>query len=378
MKLGVNAVRLTRPFTGVGRYLECVLREWAKAGTPFDEVILYAPSGVRRDLVELPLEGYRVKIVGSPGPDPFWEWRSLRLAARREVDVLFCPSYTIPMGYSGRCAVTYLGPAAFPRWDLHALRGAAYDRIHRYSARRADHVFTCSSVVKARVVEVFGVPSEHVSVTYLAASELFAPVRERHRLDSARAAYVGSDGPFLLYVGKLSGRHFIPELLEGFADAVRRSDLAHLLVLAGPDEMGYDVPGYARRLGMADRIRWVPFVPHRELPPLYTAADAFLFPTCEAEGFGIPVLEAMACGTPVISVDQGSISEFARGSALLVSRPTRAELSAAIRQLTRDEELRRRLRTRGLETAARITWKFTADKTIGRLWDLAQRRRGAG
>ena len=44
MDLGVNVVRLTRQFTGVGRYIECVLAEWSRMDLPFDEVILYAHS----------------------------------------------------------------------------------------------------------------------------------------------------------------------------------------------------------------------------------------------------------------------------------------------------------------------------------------------
>ena len=110
VKLGINVVRLTRQFTGVGRYLECLLRHWAEHGAPFDEVILYAPQRLRADLVEFPLEAFTVRLVGQQGPDPVWEWRSLRHAAQ-EVDVLFCPSYTVPIGFDGRCAVSYHGPA---------------------------------------------------------------------------------------------------------------------------------------------------------------------------------------------------------------------------------------------------------------------------
>ena len=42
MRLGVNVVRLTRPYTGVGRYVDCLLREWAGMTLPFQEVVLYS------------------------------------------------------------------------------------------------------------------------------------------------------------------------------------------------------------------------------------------------------------------------------------------------------------------------------------------------
>ncbi len=340
MKLGINVVRLTRPFTGVGRYVECLLRHWARRGTPFDEVILYAPKPIRTDLAQVPLEPFTVRLVGRPCSDPLWETVWLGRAAR-DADVLFCPSYTAPLRCQTPYAVSYLGPAVHEGLGYAAFRGAVYDRLHRQAVRQAAHVFVCSEAVKTRVTEQFGAPDDRVSTTYLAASDLFVPVPDGpERLEIVKR-HIRSDAPYLLYVGKLSGRHFIPELLEGFAAAARSPDFGHNLVLAGPDTLGYDVPSFAARLGLPDRIQWIPFVPHHELPALYSAASAFVFPACEAEGFGIPVLEAMACGTPVISVDQGSISEFAREAALLVPEPERHQLAGAMVRLVRDADLAR-------------------------------------
>ena len=39
-------------------------------------------------------------------------------------------------------------------------------------------------------------------------------------------------------------------------------------------------------------------MPRADLVPVYSAADAFVFPSC-SETFGLVMLEAMACGTPV-------------------------------------------------------------------------------
>lgn len=371
MVLGINAVRLTRNFTGVGRYLECLLRHWADNGTAFRRVILYVPKSIREDLVTFPIDAFEVRELPFSGPDPLWERRRLNAAAD-ETDVLFGPSYTLPFGYRGPCAVAYLGPAHNPRFNYQAVRAAAYDRLARYSARRADHVFTCSEVVRRRVVDVYGVPEPKVSVTYLAASDLFRPIEASAERDRIVKQETGSNEPFLLFVGKLSGRHYIPELLQGYASLVRENRIRHRLVLAGPDVIGLDVPGRSRELGVGDRVHWTPFVRHHDLPALYSAADAFLFPTCEAEGFGIPVLEAMACGTPVVSVDQGSVSEFARGSALLVDQPTPEQLREAMVRITSDAELASGLRRAGKDTAQRITWAKTADKTMETLRRVAE------
>ena len=370
MRQGVNVVRLTRPFTGVGRYVECLLREWAHMDLPFDDIVLFAPARIREDLAAIPLNRFRVEVVGPKLPDPVWEWSSLRRASR-DVDVLFCPSYTVPRGYRGRCAVTYHGPALIRRFGAQFLRVAAYDRLHRYSARRAGIVFTCSRAVKRRVVEVYGVPSKQVSVTYMAPSHAFAPTTDAAVRAHTRKRYLGSDDPYVLFVGKLSDRHFIPEMLEAFASSVRRASLPHRMLVVGPDVRGFDVARRARRLGMAERIVHVPFVKHLDLPAVYGAADFFLYPASDAEGFGIPVLEAMACGTPVISTNRGGVSEVARDSAFLVENSSVEELSAAIEHVAEDAEMRDRLRESGLQRSSQITWRFTAEKTMRRLWRLA-------
>ena len=59
-----------------------------------------------------------------------------------------------------------------------------------------------------------------------------------------------------------------------------------------------------------------------ELPALYSAAQALVFPSLY-EGFGLPALEAMACGTAVIaSIElRGQVGREVRGSTPEVSAP---------------------------------------------------------
>lgn len=370
MLLGVNAVRLTRPFTGVGRYLECLLDEWSRMPLPFARVVLYAPAPIDPGRVLFPLAAFEQEIGGPGGPDPVWEARFLSPRAR-EIDVLFAPSYTLPLGYRGRTVVTNHGPSQNRPLDYEWWRSLAYEALYRHSARRADAVVTVSDAVRRRVMDRYGVARAKVTVAFNAASRLFVPVVDRGVLARVTERYAGTAGPFALFVGKLSRRHSIPDLIAAFALARRRSP-GHRLVLAGPNSLGLDLAGIARRHGVADAVIHHPFVDHRDLPALYSAAQEMVYPATEAEGFGIPVLEAMACGTPVLSTARGAIPEVAGDAALLVPSSSVSDLSWGLERILADAELRGRLSERGRARSAAITWRRSAERVLGVLETVAR------
>lgn len=372
MRLGVNVVRLTRPFTGIGRYLECVLDEWSRMDLPFERVRLYSPTPLDPRRVIFPLERFETVVGGPKGPDPYWEARFLTPRAS-EMDVLFAPSYTLPLRYPGAAIVTNQGPAQNRPLTYQWWRAQAYEQLYRYSARHADRVLTCSKAVKRRMVEVYGVPASKVTVVWNAASRLFAPVRDEAELTRVRRRYTGGDEPFTLFLGKLARRHSIPELIRAFAQA-RAHSPRHRLVIAGPNYLGLDVAGLARSAGVADAVIHHPFVEHAEIPALMSAAEEMVFPVTHAEGFGIPVIEAMACGTPVLSVAQGAVPEFATDASLLVESSSTEDLAAGLSRLITDADLRRSLSERGMRRAATITWRFTAERILEDLTRVARAR----
>src|SRR5207249_11624167 len=55
------------------------------------------------------------------------------------------------------------------------------------------------------------------------------------------------------------------------------------------------------------------FIPDETLPSYYHAADVFVLPTRELEGFGLVTVEALACGTPVLGTPVGATPEVLSG-----------------------------------------------------------------
>jgi glycosyltransferase involved in cell wall biosynthesis len=62
-------------------------------------------------------------------------------------------------------------------------------------------------------------------------------------------------------------------------------------------------------LGLEDRVRFVPAIPHAEMPAYLRLADVVLS-TPTSDGTPVTVLEAMAVGRPVIVTDLPSLREW--------------------------------------------------------------------
>jgi glycosyltransferase involved in cell wall biosynthesis len=105
------------------------------------------------------------------------------------------------------------------------------------------------------------------------------------------------------------------------------------------------------------------WVDQADLPEIYHAAEAFLFPSVYEE-FGIPVVEAMACGCPVVSSNTGAIPELADGCALLAAPFDSEAMAANLARLLAEPSLAKELRDKGLERAKQFSWSEAARRTL--------------
>lgn len=104
-------------------------------------------------------------------------------------------------------------------------------------------------------------------------------------------------------------------------------------------------------------------VPHAEMPALFAAADAVLYPSTY-ESFGLVPLEAMAAGTPVVVPLGGYWAKRIRsvGGGLAYVPGTENGLIEAMRALCRDATLRKRLGEEGKRIAADFTWEKCTER----------------
>jgi glycosyltransferase involved in cell wall biosynthesis len=382
MRIAFDATAIPRLMAGAAVYTYELARALAAVDSE-NEYVIFA-RGTHFDDLPASRPGIRVVKVRAPSRPLrlLWEQTVLPWSARGGrglgIDVLHSPHHTTPLVRpSPDCArvVTFhdltffLLPKRYP-----TTRRLYFQVMTRLSARVADAVIVPSEAVRGDVTRILRLPPERVFVILEAAGPAFHP-QDAVAIEAVRRQY-GLEGPFLLSVGSLEPGKNRERLLQAFARLQARG-LTHTLVVAGQRAWRYEGEApLARRLGLAESVRFLGNVPQADLPALYSAADLFVFPSLY-EGFGLPALEALACGTPVVASNVSALPEVVGDAALQVSPLDVEALADAMERLLRDDRLRSDLRERGLERAAQFSWEKAARQTAEVYHRVAGARKGA-
>lgn len=185
--------------------------------------------------------------------------------------------------------------------------------------------------------------------------------------------------PCILFLGMISARKGLDELLQAVAEIVRGGTRDFRLDIVGGEEFPGETERYRRLFHAAQLDPWVTWhgpafgeTKRRFL----LAADVFVLPS-RSESFGIANLEAMAAGSAVVSTRTGAVPEYlAHGvQGLLVEPGDAPALAAALLALLGDAELRRRLGEAARARARDFDWGVVAPR-VAALYErvLAERR----
>ncbi len=288
----------------------------------------------------------------------------------------------------------YAGPSYLLGWQLARRRGGrtafwcevTFDRWvprRRWKERLKRHLFprvdaTLGAGEQGRAFAMrYGTPPERALVLPHAIDvEHFAtgaPQREAAR------AELGLRGVTFLYAGRLWWGKGLDCLLDAFGALQRRTEggVSLLLVGDGPEESR--LRQRCRNEGLANVV-FAGFQQKPQLPRMYAAADAFVFPTL-GDPYGLVLDEAMAASLPVISTSAaGEIGDRVEQGAngFIVPPESSGALAAAMTELARDAELRRRMGEASARAIASHTperWAADFENVVARI--LSMPRAGA-
>ena len=296
------------------------------------------------------------------------------LVKKSGADVFFATdfnSYLMPSKNVKVVAMAYdLIPFLFPEvMDGQPLPVQIGWRINFQKLKSADAVIAISEATKDDLVRLFAVAPKRIHVIHPGIDhDLFnmSNSGDATRADVLLDRY-GITGRFLLYVGDSEWRKNLHRVLQALA--LLDGDIKLLLV--GKRAKGDVVlQGWIRELGLEERVVTPGYVADEDLPPLYGAAEVFIFPSLY-EGFGLPVIEAMACGCPVITSNVSSMPEIAGDAALLVDPVNVEQIAETINKILNEKGLQSALSEKGVRRAAFFSWEKSAQETIALIRSIA-------
>jgi glycosyltransferase involved in cell wall biosynthesis len=285
-------------------------------------------------------------------------WRLLDLSAvnGRPIDQVICtkfPSYAVKhprkivwLVHQHRQAYDWYGTAYsdFVNTSEDRQTREQIVRLDRQALGEARRLFTISGNVSARLERFNG----------LRGTPLYPPSRIAHRLRE------GAFGDYILSVARLDGAKRIHLLLEAlaFAPGVKA-------VIAGTGGELASLQALARKLGVAERVRFAGYVDDEALVELYAGARAVFYAPID-EDYGFATVEAFGAGKPVITAeDSGFVREFVRdGETGLVAPAVAPALATRLEVLAADAGLAERLGAAGKRRAREISWERVVDALV--------------
>jgi glycosyltransferase involved in cell wall biosynthesis len=284
---------------------------------------------------------------------------------RLKLDVLFAPGNVCPL-VGNFCRVLKINTMHHYRTPkmIGYLRSSYRTTAFSLSAKVADSIMANSSSTRDEICHFLGVNDKKVKMVWEAADACFGPspaeqinlVRQRYRLNRK----------YVLFSSTLWQYKNPETLIRAFAKMVIEKHLDYDLVIAGrSDDALYEAKlrELAHLTGVGDRVRFLGFIPNRDMPPLYSGARVFVYPSL-AETFGKPLVEAMRCGVPIVGSDTTCIPEILGGAGLLVGPLDVEQMATAIYRAAVDELLRGELISRGYERGKCFSWQVAAEQIL--------------
>ena len=236
------------------------------------------------------------------------------------------------------------------------------DRVERRVLRDIDHVWVMVEESRDRLLRM-GVPAAKVTIVSN------TPVAPRFLPPAARKS---GDPLRLVYVGLLNPSRGLDTALDAVARYAQEDRDVELVVI-GTGKAEKALHEQARRLGIADRVRFLGWVDNAKVPALLAQADVGVVPhhKCTHWDTTIPnkLFDYMAAGIPVLVSNATPMKRIVEetGCGLVYDDYDLAGFAAAIRAF-RDPARRRAMAQKGMDAVAgRYNWSHETKALLSSL-----------
>jgi len=364
MKLGIM-MRSMDQDSGMRAITEGMVEHMIKLGPNDTFLLMYRSRKLLGRFAAFP----NVKEVLISAPHLlFWDQVAVPWCAWREkADLIFNPKFSIPLVSPCPVVMGLHEPAWWVWPEFYQWLDLRYMRFMLpIYMRKARWLFPISQFVVDETKKYLRVPFEHkTTLAYPAPRPYFRPVTDQVALDAFRRKH-GLPDRFIATVTRVS--HILDKAGSFFpgkyphatvrAFALARDRIPHHLVVAGKGVREFLVHmGFTDR--DLDRVHFLDFVPHEELPLLHSLSELFVIPS-PYESFAMALVEAMSCGCPALVSQEGALPEITAGACVFIDHRSPEDIATKMVAVLSDEAERRRMGERSRARAAFFNWERTA------------------
>jgi glycosyltransferase involved in cell wall biosynthesis len=232
------------------------------------------------------------------------------------------------------------------QWETGAIQTmvqaqAFFDQV---AMERADHITIGSEYGKSRIVELYGIEPEKITVIpHGMPQPTWLPL-----VDSEPR--VENDHPILLFVGKMYPRKRIDILLRALPHIREVFPDVELRIIG--DGIEWDrLQNLATELDVRANMTFLSHIADdSDFAKEWRQADVLCHPSLQ-ETFGFIYLEGMMLGKPIVAARAGAAPEVLGDAALLVEPESPVALADGIVRMLQDDVLRARVGQAGMERA---------------------------
>jgi glycosyltransferase involved in cell wall biosynthesis len=356
----VDATSVPADRGGVGRYVDGLL-----GALPAEADMVVA--ALRTDVHRYSRMLASVEVVAAPAAVAHrparlaWEQTGLPLLAQQVgAQVLHSPFYTCPLRASCPVTVTVHDATFFTEPEHYdKSRRTFFRSAIKTSLRRAARVIVPSKATRDELIRLLEADPTRIDVAYHGVDhQAFHPPSDEERA-RVRARLGLGNQQYVAFLGAKEPRKNVPNLIRGWAAAVKDREDPPALVIAGGQGHDDDIDSAVAEVPVHLRLLRPGYLRFGDLPGFLGGALVAAYPSY-GEGFGLPILEAMACGTPVLTTPRLSLPEVG-GDAVAYTSEDPAQIAVDLGDLLDDEPRRLALAKAGLDRAKEFTWASSAE-----------------
>ncbi|AQX55564.1 glycosyltransferase family 4 protein [Priestia flexa] len=367
MKVAIDCRKLSKNKTGIGNYLDNIIKELVKKDNSNTYYLLFD-----EDIEYNIMDSRFKKVILNSGEKLFKSKQLYRIfwiniivhkyLRKNSIDCFWGPDFVKPIAFSSSKSIITVHDLAFLKKECkHSFSHALYMRLNLLlNMRKGLKVNTVSKFSKADILENYRIKPQNIDITYCSFPQALS-LNNRSNVSNEFNEINKNikEREYLLFVGTLENRKNLKTLLYALRIV---SDYKHnicLVVVGKAGNSNCEITNIIKELEIENSVYFTGFVSDDTLKLLYEKASVFVFPSL-FEGFGIPLLEAMAAKTPIVASNTSSIPEVCGDAAILIPPLNDQLLAESILRILNDNSLRNELVLKGEAQMKKFEWSESA------------------